>query len=158
MVKLALCIKADLNNVTDLRPADSEYSWNFKIECTSCNEVSENTVTITSGDSNQISGSRGGANLVMRCKFCKREGSASIVDGPFPYTEEDNGSMKRVLIIECRNLEPVEFEPRDGWVAKGLESTTVFDIDLTEKEWYDYDENAATDVSITEMSFDFVRA
>ncbi|KAJ2723793.1 hypothetical protein GGI07_002412 [Coemansia sp. Benny D115] len=158
MVKLALQLKAELNNVTDLVPADAEHNWFFKIQCNSCNEIGENAVSISASDNAQISGSRGEANLVMRCKFCKREGSASIVSGPQPYTQDDSMQEKKILVLECRGIEPVQFEPRDGWVAKGAESSTRFEVDLSENEWYEYDEEAAVDVSITEMSFSIVHA
>lgn len=41
---------------------------------------------------------------------------------------------------------------------EGLESGTCFsDIDLTEKEWADYDEKAKTTVGIYELEHEFVR-
>ncbi|KAJ1735706.1 hypothetical protein H4S06_004157 [Coemansia sp. BCRC 34490] len=158
MVKLELQIKAELTNVTDLKPASTDHCWYFKIQCSSCREVDKNMISISAEDAGQISGSRGGANLVMRCKFCKREGAASIVGNPEPYKEENSGSFAKVLVIECRGLEPVEFEPRDGWAAKSTESNDVFDIDLTEGEWYDYDENASVEVSVTEIESRFTRS
>ncbi|KAJ1960455.1 hypothetical protein H4R35_007541, partial [Dimargaris xerosporica] len=75
MGKIALAMKAELVNVTGLQPADTSYDFHFKIKCTSCQEVSDNFVTINREDTSPISGSRGEAHLVMRCKFCKREGS-----------------------------------------------------------------------------------
>ncbi|KAJ1868084.1 hypothetical protein H4R99_000267 [Coemansia sp. RSA 1722] len=158
MVKISLLFQAELNNVTDLRPADEDHSWNFKIECTSCREIDPNVITVTAGEENKISGSRGDANLVMKCKNCKREGSVTIVGKPEPYTADDSGQMKSILTVECRGLEPVGFEPRDGWEAKGVDSPTLFQIDLSEGEWYDYDENAAIDVSVNELKFEFVRS
>jgi hypothetical protein len=45
-----------------------------------------------------------------------------------------------IVKFDCRGLELVGFEAREGWMAKGDESGTVFeDIDLTEGEWVDYD-------------------
>ncbi|KAI8325123.1 DUF866-domain-containing protein [Martensiomyces pterosporus] len=158
MVKLVLQFQAELLNVTGLRPADEDYSWNFKVRCNSCNEVTDNFITISAEDNSKMSGSRGEANFVMRCKFCKRESSASIETSPKPYTADDSGSFVSILTLECRGLEPVEFEPRDGWVAEGTESQTPFDIDLSEGEWYDYDEKAGGEVSITDINFKITRA
>ncbi|CAI5929924.1 unnamed protein product [Closterium sp. NIES-65] len=46
-------------------------------------------------------------------------------------------------------MEPVEFIPKDGWQAEGAESGTKFeDIDLSDKEFSDYDEKAGESVSI----------
>lgn len=45
------------------------------------------------------------------------------------------------------------------WEAKGVESSTPFtSVDLSEGEWYDYDEKAGEEVSIREVKFDFRRA
>ncbi|KAJ1732130.1 hypothetical protein LPJ61_002194 [Coemansia biformis] len=159
MTIIDLQIKAELLNVTALVPDEEEtaYNWHFKMRCGSCNETTANFVTINSVEGNQISGSRGDANLVMRCKFCKREASASIVGKPVEYTDADSGKFVRILSLECRGLEPVEFEPRDGWTARGADSKTRFAIDLTEGEWYDYDEEAGLEVSVTEIEHRFER-
>lgn len=45
------------------------------------------------------------------------------------------------------------------WKAKGVESNTSFhEIDLTEGDWFDYDEKAGGEVSITNMSWEIKRA
>lgn len=45
------------------------------------------------------------------------------------------------------------------WQAVGLESGTKFSgIDLTEGEWFDYDEKAGEEVSITNVQWDIRRA
>lgn len=45
------------------------------------------------------------------------------------------------------------------WEAKGAESSTPFTgIDLSEEEWYDYDEKAGDEVSIKEINFQVGRA
>ncbi|KAJ1977371.1 hypothetical protein H4R35_002331 [Dimargaris xerosporica] len=96
----------------------------------------------------------------MRCKFCKREGSASF-DPPqvTSYDAEHNGQFSRIAVLECRGLEPVEFEARSGWKAVGVESGQIFDeIDLTDGDWADYDEKANNEVSVMDLEFQFSRA
>jgi len=45
------------------------------------------------------------------------------------------------------------------WLAEGVESGTKFtSIDLTEGEWFDYDEKAGDEVSIKEMKWSIRRA
>ncbi|KAJ2800216.1 hypothetical protein H4R20_004141 [Coemansia guatemalensis] len=164
MAIIDLQLKAELLNVTGLIPNEEKeaYNWHFKIRCGSCNETTKTFVTINrvvrTQSGSQISGSRGDANLVMKCKFCKREGSATIVSKPIEYTDKDSGKFASILSIECRGLEPVEFEPRDGWRVVGTESQAKFDVDLTEGEWYDYDEDAGVEISVTEIKAQFVRA
>jgi len=85
------------NSVTDLRPddtAESPYLYTFKVQCTSCREIHPNWVSVSRfvrtialpsqrpqseatqltckhQDQNELSGSRGEANFVWRCRNCK---------------------------------------------------------------------------------------
>ena len=71
---LALALKAELNGVTDLRPLDTEASpfyYTFKVQCTSCRETHPNWVSVSRFEQNEISGSKGEANFVWKCKNCK---------------------------------------------------------------------------------------
>ncbi|KAF0488514.1 DUF866-domain-containing protein [Gigaspora margarita] len=113
MVKLALYFKAELENVTDVGPSNEAYEWHFKVKCNNCNEINENWVGVNQLASNDITGSRGSANFVMRCKFCKREASAQFDNTSIkPYTIENSGQFSQIAIIECRGLEFVDFDPR----------------------------------------------
>ncbi|KAJ2140125.1 hypothetical protein IW136_002731 [Coemansia sp. RSA 678] len=154
MTVFDLQLKADLENVTDLLPvedteSDTAYTWFIKFQCGSCHETTENL------EFSPISGSRGEANLVMSCKFCKRESSASISGPPQPYTK--NGEFATVTQIECRGIDPVAFEPRGEWKAKGAESNSRFTFSLDENEWYDYDDDAGETVSVSNIEAQFVR-
>ncbi|CAB4488247.1 DUF866-domain-containing protein [Rhizophagus irregularis] len=160
MVKLALHFKAELENVTEVGPGDDDYEWHFKVKCTSCNEENDNWVGVNRLAQNELPGSRGTANFLMRCKFCKRESSAQFDTSPIkPYTIENNGSFAKIAIIECRGIELIDFEPRAGFKAVGIKSGTVFeDIDLTEGDWAEYDEKGGVPVGISEIKSEFRRA
>ncbi|KAJ9071061.1 hypothetical protein DSO57_1000738 [Entomophthora muscae] len=130
----------------------------LKVECSSCREVNPKWITINKVDFTDLSNSRGEANLVIKCKFCSRESSASVdTSCPIkPYDIENSGKFAPFVTFECRGLEFVEFEPRDGFLAFGAESRTKSDeIDLTEGEWADYDEKSCTEVSIMEIESKF---
>ncbi|CAG8823786.1 9523_t:CDS:2, partial [Gigaspora margarita] len=159
--KLALYFKAELEKVTDVGPSNEAYEWHFKVKCNNCNEINENWVGVNQLASNDITGSRGSANFVMRCKFCKREASAQFDNTSIkPYTIENSGQFSQIAIIECRGLEFVDFDPRTGFKARGAESKTIFDdINLTSKEdWADYDEESGVPVGISEIMVKFERA
>ncbi|KAF7513002.1 hypothetical protein GJ744_011268 [Endocarpon pusillum] len=159
---LALALKADLEGVTDLRPVDtpdSPYFYSFKVQCTSCRETHPNWVSISRFESNELSGSRGEANFVWRCKNCKRESSATIKAAPAPYTYSSPPKTQNVIELDCRGCEFVEFKPEGEWEAKGLESPTTFaGIDLQEGEWFDYDEKVSAEVSIKDLKWEIKRA
>ncbi|MCJ1268087.1 hypothetical protein MMC22_007973 [Lobaria immixta] len=151
---LALALTADLTGVTDLLPVDTKenpYFYTFKIQCTSCRETHPNSVSISrfvshfstyylwhrvslrqaGQESNEMSGSRGEANFVWKCKSCK------------------------ILTILCLPLALLQGE----WMAKGLDSPTKFSgVDLQEGEWFDYDEKAGEEVSIKDLKWEIRRA
>ncbi|THW60353.1 DUF866-domain-containing protein [Aureobasidium pullulans] len=159
---LALTLTAELNGVTDLAPIDTEDSpfyYTFKVQCTSCREVHPNWVSVSRFEQNEVSGSRGEANFVWKCKNCKREHSATIKEAPKAYAHNDTPKSQKIIEIDCRGLEFVEFKPDGEWKATGIGSNTKFDaIDLTEGDWYDYDEKASEEVSIQGQKWEIKRA
>ncbi|CAO3565560.1 unnamed protein product [Mortierella alpina] len=155
---LALQIKAELENVTELIPEDADHTWHFKVQCTKCREIDSNLITFNAIDKAEMGSGRGESNLVMRCKFCKCEISADFASKPVAYSIENNDRFATIVTIECRGLELVGFEPREGWKAKGAESNTVFEeIDLTDGEWVDYDEKSEVPVGISKIEAKFVK-
>ncbi|KUJ23138.1 LSM-domain-containing protein [Mollisia scopiformis] len=143
---LSLTLTADLSGVTELRPddtADNPFWYTFKVQCTSCRENHSNNVSVSRFEQNEMSGSRGEANFVWKCQFCKRESSATIKAAPIAYQQASPPTRQKILEIDCRGLEFTEFHPEGEWLATGLESGTKFTaIDLSEGDWFDYDEKA----------------
>ncbi|GME69391.1 unnamed protein product [[Candida] boidinii] len=71
------------------------------------------------------------------------------------YKIEQNKKRVAILEIDARGLELIEFIPEGLFSCKGAETSTVFEeVDLSEGEWYDYDDRAGEEVSITEISWD----
>ncbi|USW56785.1 Putative CXXC motif containing zinc binding protein [Septoria linicola] len=159
---LALTITAELEGVTDLVPEDTEanpFYYTFKVQCTSCREIHPNWVSVSRFEQNEQSGSKGEANFVWRCKNCKREHSANIIDAPKTYSQQSPAKPKNIITIDCRGLEFVEFKADGDWKAVGIEKGTKFEsIDLSEGEWFDYDEKAGEEVSIKDIKFGIKRA
>lgn len=58
-----------------------------------------------------MSGSRGEANFVWKCKNCKRESSASIIAAPTAYEQTEPAKKQKIIQFDCRGLEFVEFNP-----------------------------------------------
>ncbi|PVH99914.1 DUF866-domain-containing protein [Periconia macrospinosa] len=159
---LALALSAELTGVTDLRPLDTEdspFHYTFKVQCTSCRETHPNWVTLNRFEMNEVSGSRGEANFVWKCKNCKREHSANIKAAPASYEQSDPPKTVNVLEFDCRGLEFTEFKADGEFLATGAESGTKFTgVDLSEGEWFDYDEKAGEEVSITNVKWSVRRA
>ncbi|KAL2169308.1 hypothetical protein VTG60DRAFT_6242 [Thermothelomyces hinnuleus] len=158
----ALTLSAELAGVTHLRPKDTQennFFYTFKVQCTSCREIHPKPIAISRFETNEISGSRGEANFVWRCKNCKREASATINAAPTAYEQTEPAKAQKILEFDCRGLEFTEFIPEGEWLADGVESNTKFEgIELTEGEWFDYDEKAGEEVSIKDLKWEIVRA
>ncbi|QRV86297.1 hypothetical protein RhiJN_28366 [Ceratobasidium sp. AG-Ba] len=162
MVRLLLKFKAELENVTDLKPADDNFDWFFEVKCTSCNEKHPKYVSMNRVEEKAVSGGKGStANFVWRCGLCKRESSAKFeTASPVqPYTADSSGKLAPLVTLDCRGLEFTNFDPRGVWTCKGTDSGTVFsEVSLDEREWTDYDEKAALPVGILEIESEWVRA
>lgn len=148
--------------MTDLRPHDTEDSpffYTFKVQCTSCRETHPNLVSVSRFEQNEVSGSRGEANFVWKCKNCKREHSANIKAAPAVYEQTDPPKTVNILEFDCRGLEFTDFKAEGEFLATGAESGTKFTaVDLSEGEWFDYDEKAGEEVSITGVQWEIRRA
>ncbi|XP_069593989.1 CXXC motif containing zinc binding protein [Ranitomeya imitator] len=157
MVKFALQLKANLENITRLRPVGDDFRWFLKLKCGNCGELSDKWQYITLMDSVPLKGGRGSASMVQKCKLCSRENSIDILRISLqPYNAEDSEHFKTIVEFECRGLEPVDFQPQAGFAAEGAETGTPFgDINLQEKDWTDYDEKAQESVGIYEVTHQF---
>merc|ERR1719412_1066579 len=169
MVKIGLQIKAFLESVTNLIPEEiQEFRWHLKIKCTQCGEIDPKLQYVTLSEEQPLKGGRGQANYISKCKLCSHQNSLDIKEESIvSYKIEDNNKFKTICVFDCRGLEPVDFEPGDGWKAQGYKqdeeedngsvTSTIFsDIDLSDKEWADYDEVSNESTMISEFECKFV--
>ncbi|KAM9242856.1 CXXC motif containing zinc binding protein isoform 3-T3 [Dugong dugon] len=120
MGKIALQLKATLENVTSLRPVGEDFRWYLKMKCGNCGEISEKWQYIRlmvtappTTDSVALKGGRGSASMVQKCKLCSRENSIEILSSTIKsYNAEDSERFKTIVEFECRGLEPVDFQPQ----------------------------------------------
>ncbi|KAK7902739.1 hypothetical protein LTR67_002385 [Exophiala xenobiotica] len=89
----------------------------------------------------------------------QRESSATIKAAPAKYEQTSPAKAKNLIEIDCRGLEFTDFRPDGEWEATGIDSGTKFTgIDLSEGEWFDYDEKAGEEVSIKDIKWEVRRA
>ncbi|CAM1509944.1 Fc.00g002790.m01.CDS01 [Cosmosporella sp. VM-42] len=157
-----LSLSAELTGVTNLRPDDTQdnpFWYMFRVQCTSCRETNPSYVGLNRFEMNEMSGSRGEANFVWKCKNCKRESSASIKAAPAAYEQTEPPKSRKLIEFDCRGLEFTEFKAEGNWLADGIDSNTKFTgIELDDGEWYDYDEKAGEEVSIKEIAWEIRRS
>lgn len=61
------------------------------------------------------------------------------------------------MTFDCRGIELTEFTPGEGWIVKAEESGKIFEnVNLTEKEWVEYDEKSQQSIGIYEFESRFV--
>lgn len=162
MVKLYVKARAELSNVTNLEPldtAESPFEYTFTIQCTSCRTTHDKPVNINSFEQHDITGSKGLASFVFRCRECKAEHSTLLTRTKQKLTLEDNGKWVKLVELDSRGMDFLEFIPEGRFQCVGAESGTKFDeVDLEELEWYDYDDSKNQEVSVTEAQFEIARS
>ena len=70
------------------------------------------------------------------------------------FTSEDKDFVPMVA-FECRGLEPIDWRPESGFTVTGISGTKWEDVDLSEKEWTEYDEKSQDSVSIMDLQWEF---
>lgn len=82
MVKIGLQIRAQLENVDEIRTNHPEYTFFLKFKCSNCGEQSEKWHDLTESERVQEdSRNPNGFSFFMKCKLCSRENSIDIVEG-----------------------------------------------------------------------------
>ncbi|KAH9491616.1 hypothetical protein Btru_031046 [Bulinus truncatus] len=158
MVKIALQLNAQLENIQEFYPVGEDFRWYIKLQCSSCGEETPDFVYCSVSEKYPSPHGKSTCSLVIKCKLCKRENYIDIIeDSVSSYTKDDAGTFKTVVVFDCRGATPVDFSPRVGWEAVGVESETNFpDVDMSNCEWFDYDEKAGQPVCITELKYQFI--
>lgn len=82
MVKIGLQIRAQLENVDEIKTNHPDYTFFFKLKCSNCGEPSDKWHDITESERVQDDSRHpNGFNFHMKCKLCSRENSMDIVEG-----------------------------------------------------------------------------
>eukprot|EP00996_Jenningsia_fusiforme_P004246 NODE_5057_length_723_cov_58.513353_g4694_i0.p2 GENE.NODE_5057_length_723_cov_58.513353_g4694_i0~~NODE_5057_length_723_cov_58.513353_g4694_i0.p2 ORF type:complete len:152 (+),score=27.33 NODE_5057_length_723_cov_58.513353_g4694_i0:82-537(+) len=141
MVKLDVLLKADLENVTNLRLPEDE-NWYFVLEF----EGERKEVYLTPAERMQIPNSRGEACMVLGSKDSNKAASVTFLKS---QSYSKSGTFAPIATFECRGCELLEFQPHGGWQCESTVSDQTFeDIDLTEGDWAEYDERGNESVTV----------
>lgn len=158
-----LFLSAELSNVTDLRPQDSvsqPFEYSFIIRCINCREVHSKPITVNLYERYETGDSKGDASFVSSCSFCKCRSQLSIkLPSKFKgYSQDDSGQRVKMLEIDARGYDVVEYVADGPFVCKGSESGCEFkEVLLEDTEWYDYDDEAAQETSITDVKWEIAK-
>lgn len=159
MVNYMLKITAEVENVKSLQPMggcdDPNFTFYFKLRCENCGEMTPKETAVSLEEEVPLPKSRGHAHLLQKCKFCGREGNITMTPGSGrPLTDEhcEEGKYAPMMAFDCRGLEPVEFAfMGPQWRVESVEGTVYENVDLSEGEWFEYDEKGSCPVSISKL-------
>ena len=70
MVKIALQMKAQLENVDAIYASQPEFQYFLKLKCTGCNEESDKWHDISLSETVRLKTGRGNSHFALKCKFC----------------------------------------------------------------------------------------
>ncbi|CAH4035027.1 unnamed protein product [Pieris brassicae] len=125
----------------------------------SCGEESDKFHDLTEAEKVPQKHNRSESNLLIKCKLCSRENSIDVIEGSNGIlTSEDENKFKTIVIFDCRGVEPVDFQPKSGWIAEAEHNGKKFEeVDLSEKEWAEYDEKNQNSVGVYELEWNFIK-
>jgi len=158
-VLVLLCVKADLESVESLKLAPG---------CRFCLDLRESggaetreKVYVDGSEEHELPGSRGTAHFAMKwSKDSKHMASVNVekeLKGVIQQgvTSDDQGAYVPLVGFECRGIEPIAWHPENEFVVQGVSGQTWEDVDLSEKEWFEYDEKSGESVSVTDLDYEF---
>jgi len=168
MVKVRLLFKADLENITNIKP-DDDIRWTLKVKCSNCGEVNDKWVYVNASE-RVSTGGKGTTNLLIKCKFCRRENSIDVLEpspasatttsssssggkkksnNQFIYGADHSGTFMPMAVFDCRGLELVEFKPSAGFTGQStVGAEEIYSIDLSEGDFCDIDEQTNTPIGV----------
>eukprot|EP00658_Telonema_sp_P-2_P058720 TRINITY_DN4725_c0_g1_i3.p1 TRINITY_DN4725_c0_g1~~TRINITY_DN4725_c0_g1_i3.p1 ORF type:complete len:128 (+),score=30.62 TRINITY_DN4725_c0_g1_i3:164-547(+) len=116
-------------------------------------------------EEDELEGSKGTCNFHLKWEGSKKASYCNFVANKqvkTEYTEEDARTWVAIAAWDCRGLEPVNWHvDRAQFVASGMEGAefefegSAVEFEDGAGEWYDYDEDAAVPVSITQLQWKF---
>lgn len=102
---------------------------------------------------------RGEAHFLLKWPGEKKQAYLNILhpEIPISYTNEDSGTWKTILSMECRGLEPSRWKPRADFTVTSLGGKVFDSVDLSENDWSDYDEENSLAVTILDLEYKIER-
>ncbi len=113
-------------------------------------------ITVSSEDVYPLEGSRGEANFIIKWPYANEQSYIKFISPKGVATSipaEKSGEYVTILAMECRNIEPTAWHPSFDFIVKSSGGTVFDKVDLSDKDWADYDEENDLSVSITNLEY-----
>jgi hypothetical protein len=158
MTIFALRIKADLENIETMSPLANNL---WKLDIVSPDGVDQRLgITVSNSDVEKLEGSKGEANFIMKWKGSNSQSYIKIVDlkkTDSNYSSNDSGNWKLIIGFECRGLEPTKWIPGIDFNILTSSGKIFENVDLTEKDWAEYDEENDLSITVTNLEYEIVK-
>ncbi|KAI5965334.1 uncharacterized protein KGF55_001555 [Candida pseudojiufengensis] len=137
MLTYLLQAKAELHNIAQVKPVDTEeysHDYKFKFQCNGCKKVHPKPIIINLENEFEVTGFRRKANLLIKCKECKRERYAIL-------TQLNNGGIlgngqyNDVIKITTHGMRLLDFIPDDQFECETNNGKIIQEIGLLDGEW-----------------------
>jgi hypothetical protein len=114
-------------------------------------------ITISTEDVYPLEGSRGEDNFIIKWPYANDQSYMKILANPktikSSYDADHSGDYVTILGLECRGIEPIAWYPSLDFVVRSSEDTVFNKVDLSERDWADYDEEHDLSVSVTNLEY-----
>lgn len=156
MVVFELMVKAELEGVAKVTFPEQ---WSLVVQQSGGDE--QRSVIVDPSNEEDLSGSKGKCNFKIKFGGPK-ESYLNVVPakkgGQEFLSAETCDEYVGVIAFDCRGLEPVEWDVKDGSFNVTATSGKAFaDVSFAEGDWYDYDEDAEESVGVTNIEYKFQR-
>ena len=148
----ALCLKEGCSFVMDLQESSGTET--------------RSACLVDDSVEHELPGSKGTAHFAMKFdKGSKHMSTINVVRGndknvpalgdAYQVGITQSGAWVAVAAFECRGVEPIAWHPKDEFVVRCGSGTTFRDVDLSEGEWYEYDEASGESIGVVDVVWEF---
>eukprot|EP00834_Sanchytrium_tribonematis_P004084 NODE_183_length_13752_cov_1.079103.p9 type:complete len:149 gc:universal NODE_183_length_13752_cov_1.079103:5470-5024(-) len=122
-MKQTLQIHCEVENITKIE-ASSDMVYPIRLKCTQCREEYANLITVDPNERYSAQNSRSDANVVIHCKFCKKDGKIDVLEAlVYQVDEPENGEITfDFAIFEVRGVEIIGYEPCAPFLVNNIEA------------------------------------
>ncbi|KAI3700329.1 hypothetical protein L2E82_44955 [Cichorium intybus] len=110
-------------------PTTSSLAYSFdSLKCENCGEVTEKETCVSLNETLPLP-KKGTTNLIQKCKFCKREGTVTMIPGrgsPLTFEFSEGGKHAPLMVFDYRGFEPLDFAFSSGWKAESVHTKVFF--------------------------------
>ncbi|CCE65779.1 hypothetical protein TPHA_0M02050 [Tetrapisispora phaffii CBS 4417] len=172
----------NIRSISVKNDPSSPAEFSFNLVCTNCREEHESAVSINTFEKHDMPGSKGEASFILKCKFCDKDCSVNMNTFEDVFYNIENsqntseleaialqrekkgiknikGNQSVLLEFDCRGCEVTKFHISSVPYKVNLNNkkTLEFEFEEGDNEWYDYDDDSAEEVSITEFNTEIMR-